>query len=80
MPEPATTVRTCERCGESFEPRRMGRPRKFCPMCTPRSAEDKAAAREYWAARDSEEQRRRSEALRAQIRMLRDREAQRVCR
>jgi reverse gyrase len=80
VPESETTLRTCEKCGGPIEQKRMGRPRKYCAMCTPRSAEDKAAAREYWAARDSEEQRRRSEALRAQIRMLRDREAQRVCR
>jgi hypothetical protein len=49
----------------------MGRPRKFWAMCTPRSAEDVATAREYWAARRSEEQRRRSEELRAQVRELR---------
>jgi hypothetical protein len=71
----ATAARTCEKCGGSFKPKRMGRPRKFCPMCTPRSAEDVAAARRYWAERRSEEQRRRSEELRAQIRMLRERRA-----
>jgi hypothetical protein len=27
----------------------MGRTRKFCPHCTPRSDEDKAAARKHWA-------------------------------
>jgi hypothetical protein len=58
----------------------MGRPRKFCAMCTPRTAEDMDAARRYWAERRSEEERRRSADLRAQVRMLRERETQRARR
>lgn len=73
MPESETTLRTCQKCGGMFEPRRMGRPRKFCAMCTPRSPEDVEAARRYWAERASEAQRRRSEELRAQIRAIRKR-------
>ena len=78
MPERATAARTCEKCGDPIKPERMGRPRKFCAMCTPRSAEDVEAARQYWAKRRSEEQRRRSEELRAQIQMLRERRRRRV--
>jgi Tfp pilus assembly protein PilX len=50
LPETATQTRTCPKCGEDFTPRvGRGRPRKFCPNCTPRSAADKSAAHDHWA-------------------------------
>jgi len=52
------------KCGESFTPRRMGRPRKFCRFCTPRSAEDKEEARAHWNRLDFERRRRHAEVLR----------------
>lgn len=73
MPNPATTLRTCGKCGEEFEPRRMGRPRKFCPMCTPRTDEDRAAARAHWARVYSERESVRQAAAREQLRALRRR-------
>jgi hypothetical protein len=49
---------TCPKCGEEFEPRKMGRPRKYCPLCTPRKPEDVAASNDrHWR----EEERRRKE-------------------
>jgi uncharacterized Zn finger protein (UPF0148 family) len=36
----------CSRCGEEFEQRKMGRPRIYCPLCTPRKPEDVAASNE----------------------------------
>jgi hypothetical protein len=42
----------------------MGRPRKFCRNCTPRSAVDKEAARIHWAQVDFELRRRHQEVLR----------------
>jgi hypothetical protein len=80
VPESGIPARTCERCGDSFQPKRLGRPRRFCAMCTPRSEEDRAAAREHWARVRAERARQRNAEARAQIRVLREREAQRVCR
>ena len=71
MPEPEKTLRTCERCGGSFELRRMGRPRKCCPHCTPQSDEDKAAAAEHWARVYNERESVRQAAAREQLRVLR---------
>ena len=70
MPEPEKALRTCERWGGEFEPRLMGRPRKFCPHCTPRNDEDKAAAREHWGRLHSERARERNAAAREQLRAL----------
>lgn len=67
------TMGVCERCGESFEQRGKGRPRLFCVMCTPRSAEDKTAARVYWAEVHSERARARNAEAREQLAMLRER-------
>jgi hypothetical protein len=80
VPELGIPARTCERCGDSFQPKRLGRPRRFCAMCTPRSDEDRAAAREHWARVRAERARQRNAEARAQIRVLREREAQRVYR
>ena len=63
-------LRTCMKCGEQFEPRRMGRPRKFCPMYTPRSDADRAAAREHWALVRAEQARERNAEAREQVAML----------
>jgi hypothetical protein len=46
----------------------MGRPRKFCPNCTPRSSEDKAASREYWASVQAERIKEHNRRLREQVR------------
>ena len=70
MPDSVTVARTCAKCGESFMPRRMGRPRKFCPHCTPRSDEDKAAAAEHWAQVRVERARERNAAAREQLEWL----------
>ena len=73
MPEPEKTLRTCQMCGGEFEPRRMGRPRSHCPICTLRSDEDRAAAREHWARVYAERARDRNAAAREQLRSLRRR-------
>lgn len=65
LPKQATTAKKCDRCGGSFVPRvGPGRPRRFCRFCTPRSDEDKAAAREHWARVADERRHRQSEELR----------------
>jgi hypothetical protein len=42
----------------------MGRPRKFCPNCTPRSAADKEAARIHWGEVAFERRRQHAVVLR----------------
>jgi len=42
----------------------MGRPRLYCPLCTPRKPEDVAAAREHWGHIEFERRRRHAEILR----------------
>jgi hypothetical protein len=73
VPEPETALRTCQKCGGEFEPRRMGRPRKFCWFCTPRSDEDKAAAAEHWAKVRVERELERAARAREQLAMLAER-------
>ena len=49
MAESATATRTCGKCRKEFVPRGgRGRPRLYCPFCTPRRPEDVEAAREHW--------------------------------
>jgi hypothetical protein len=57
--------------GEEFEPRKIGRPRIYCPLCTPRKPEDVAASnKRYW----------RNEAEKQEHRRLRTRERQKQYR
>jgi hypothetical protein len=51
----------------------MGRPRKFCPNCTPRSDADKLAAREHWARVRAERADAGNRAAREQLAALRRR-------
>jgi reverse gyrase len=71
--DPGVTARVCVKCGGPIEQKRMGRPRKFCAHCTPRSDEDKLAAREHRARVALERRRRHSEQLRESERRWRER-------
>lgn len=57
---------------------RVGRPRIHCRFCTPRSNEDKAAAREHWARVYSERARERNARSREQMRSLKARQSRAV--
>ena len=66
-------MRTWEGCGDSFEPNRMGRPRRFCRLCRPVTDADHEAARERLWAVVEERNRVNRERLRAGERAMRAR-------
>jgi hypothetical protein len=73
-----TTIRTCPKCAETFEPRKIGRPRIYCPLCAPRKPKDIAASKErYWRLAD-ERRKEHNRRLREQVR--RQRETANRCR
>jgi hypothetical protein len=68
----ATATRTCPKCGETFEPRQIGRPRIYCSLCTPRKPEDIAASQErYWRLED-ERRKEQNRRLREQLKRHRE--------
>jgi endogenous inhibitor of DNA gyrase (YacG/DUF329 family) len=72
LAESVTATRTCPKCGEPFELNDVGRPRKFCRLCTPRKPEDIAAADErYWRV-EAEKQKEHNRRLREQARSHRE--------
>jgi hypothetical protein len=66
-------MRTCEACGETFEPNRMGRPRRFCRLCRPVTEADRQAALERAGVAAEERRRVNRERLRAGSRAMRER-------
>jgi hypothetical protein len=70
-PQAEKEIRTCPKCGERFELGRIGRPRIYCPLCTPRKPEDVAASNErYWRS-EAEKQTERNRRSREQMRQYR---------
>ena len=65
-------MKTCPKCGESFEPRKIGRPRIYCPLCTPRKPEDVAASEERYRRTEGKKQKERNRRLREQLKQHRE--------
>jgi hypothetical protein len=72
LAESATAARTCPKCGGTFQPNPIGRPRLFCRLCTPRKPEDIAAAEERYAREDEERRIERNRRAREQLRSYRE--------
>jgi hypothetical protein len=68
----ATATRACPKFGETFEPCKIGRPRIYCPLRTPRKPEDVAASKErYWRLED-EKRKEHNGRLRDEVRQQRE--------
>jgi hypothetical protein len=70
-PQAEKEIRTCPKCGERFEPSRIGRPRIYCPLCTPRKPEDVAASNERYWRDEAEKPDERNRQLREHLKQYR---------